>query len=107
MSPADIRQLRRMLLCIASLRSGALSLVAGAGDLLFLRDALEAVDASWDEAFTAEVATLESAGTATPEQVTAMGATFEATVARALDALEEMVTGRLPADALSEDGESS
>jgi hypothetical protein len=98
MTSADVRHLRRMLSCITSLRGSSVSLVAGAGSLLFLRDALEHVDADWDESFTDQIATLESAAVATDEQV-AMGASYGAVISQALDCLEGLVKGQLSSDA--------
>jgi hypothetical protein len=98
MTPADFRHLQQMRACIASLRSGATSLGAGADSLLFLRTSLETVEAGWDESFTAHVATLESAGLATSEQVAAMGQGYSAAISQALDDLETLVTSQLPSD---------
>jgi len=100
MTPTDLRHLQRMRACIASLRTGAMSLVEGADSLLFLRSALETVDAAWDESFTAHAATLESAGLATSEQVASMGKGYSTVVSQALDSLETLVTSQLPSDGL-------
>lgn len=105
MTPADVRQFRQMVACIGSLRRGTISLVAGANSLLFLRDALDVVEADWDEPFTAQVATVESAGLATGEQITAMGASYRAVVSQALDDLEALVLRQLPSGTV--DGEPS
>jgi hypothetical protein len=75
-----------------------MSLVAGADSLLFLRNALETVEADWDESFTDHVATLESAGLATDEHVAAMGESFRTAISRALDGLEALVNSQLPSD---------
>jgi hypothetical protein len=99
MTSADVRHLRRMLSCITSLRGNSVSLVAGAGSLLFLRDALKHVDADWDESFTDQIATLESAAVATDEQVATMGASYGAVISQALDCLEGLVKGQLSSDA--------
>jgi hypothetical protein len=102
MTCADTRHLRRMLSCITSLRGGSISLAAGADSLLFLRNALEHVDGDWDESFTAQIATLESAGVATDEQVATMGASYGAVISQALDRLEVLAKSRLPSDAALE-----
>ena len=99
MTSADTRHLRRMLSCITSLRGSSMSVVAGADSLLFLRNALEHVDADWDESFTAQIATLESAGVATDEQVATMGASYGAVISQALDCLEVLVKSQLSGDA--------
>ncbi len=106
MTSADRRHLQRMLSCLASLRAGSMSLVAGADTLLFLRNGLEHVDDKWDESFTAQIATLESAGVATDEQMATMGASYGTVISRALDALESLVGSQLPSDAaLEEEGD--
>jgi hypothetical protein len=96
MISVDIRHLQRMLDCISAMRTGALSLVGGADNLLFLLDALEVAEPAWADEFTSYVATIESAGTASPEQIASMGSQFPAVVATTLDALAEMVRSRLP-----------
>ena len=90
-TPADARQLHRMLAVISALRSGGASLVEAADSLLFLRDALERVDESWSDEFTSHVATLESAGSASDEQIATMGSTYQSVVLEALEQLEELV----------------
>jgi hypothetical protein len=96
MTPADVRHLRRMLECISGMRSQSVSLVQGADTLLFLRNALEEIDQPWADAFTSHLATLESAGTASRDQIATMGSRFADVVADALDALERMVCSRFP-----------
>jgi len=96
MTAADGRHLRRMLDCIAGMRSESVSLVQGADSLLFLRNALEHAEQSWVDELTSHLATLEFAGLASPEQVTAMGSKYAEVVAGALDALEDLVRGRFP-----------
>lgn len=103
MTSADRRHLRRMLSCLASLRAGSMSLVAGADTLLFLRNALERVDEEWDESFTAQIATLESAGVATDEQMATMGPSYGNVISRALDGLESLVRSQLPGEAAIEE----
>jgi hypothetical protein len=103
MSPADVRHLRRMLACISAVRSGGASLVEGANSLLFLRDALDATEEAWTDEFTSHVATLESAGLATQEQVTAMGGSYASVVANVIDTLEAMVRGRFPGGTLPDE----
>ena len=82
-----------------------MSLVVGANSLLFLRNALEHVDADWDASFTTQVATLESAGVATNSQVAAMGETYSAVVSQALDVLEALLNSKLPISASLEEDE--
>lgn len=96
MTPVDARHLRRMLECISAMRSKSLSLVQGADSLFFLRNALEEIEQTWADEFTSHLATLESAGTASREQIAAMGSRYADVVAGALDALERMVDGRFP-----------
>lgn len=103
MTSADRHHLRRMLSCIASLKLGAISLTTGADSLLLLRNALEQVDEEWDESFTAQIATLESAGVATDEQMATMGAGYEAVISQALDGLESLVTTQLSVYAAREE----
>ncbi|HEY6557432.1 MAG TPA: hypothetical protein VI072_09165 [Polyangiaceae bacterium] len=85
------------------MKRGACSLVDGANSLLFLRDALEKADEIWIDEFTSRVATLESAGLATGEQVNAMGVAYENVVQSELSELEAMISGKLPAEAAKED----
>ncbi len=99
MTSADRRHLRRMLSCLASLKTGSMSLLAGADTLLFLRNALEHFDEEWDDSLTRQIATLESAGLATDEQVATMGASYGAVISGALDDLESLVKSQLPSDA--------
>ncbi len=96
MTAADMRHLQRMLQCIAAIRDRSISLVRGADSLLFLRDALDAVEQRWVDDFTAEVATLESAGLASPEQIAEMGERYAFVVREALEHLEGMVRALLP-----------
>jgi len=96
MTAADGRHLRRMLDCIAAMRSQSVSLVQGADSLLFLRNALEQAEQSWVDEFTSHLATLESAGLASPDQIATMGSRYAGTMHGALDALEGLVRGRFP-----------
>lgn len=92
----DERQLRRMLDCIEATRNNRMSLQSASGSLLFLRDALERVDADWARDFTSHLATIESAGLASAAQIKLMGEEFPRLVARTLGALETLVRSRLP-----------
>ena len=96
MTPADASHLRRMLDCVSAMRSKSVSLVQGADSLLFLRNALEAVEQGWADEFTSHLATLESAGLASPEQIANMGSRYADVVTGALDALEAMVRCHFP-----------
>lgn len=87
----DERQLRRMLDCIKAARSNRMSLQSATDSLLFLRDALERVDAEWARDFTSHLATIESAGLASPEQMKLMGEEYPRLIARTLGALETLV----------------
>ena len=102
MTSADRRHLRRMLSCLAGLTAGSMSLVTGADTLLSLRDALEHVDAKWDESFTSHVATLESAGVTTDEQRATMGPSYGKVISQALGGLESLVKSQLAGDAAIE-----
>lgn len=85
-----------MLECISAMREKSVSLVRGVDNLLFLRDALDTVEEGWANEFTSNLATLESAGLASPEQIASMGSRYSDIVMHALDALERMVRGRFP-----------
>ena len=76
---------------ISDTRANRTPLVDAANSLLFLRNAMEALDRSWSDRFTSHIATLESAGTATAEQRSEMGSRYDALIANTLDELEEMV----------------
>lgn len=91
----EIRQLQHMLGCLASMRRDQRLLVDGVDSLLFLRDALEEVDAQWSRELTNHLATLESAGVATPEQIRTMGKEYPELIARTLDAVERLVRSSL------------
>lgn len=78
-------------------------LLTGTDSLVFLHNSLEMTEGAWDDAVTFEVATLESAGLATPQQVSEMGAAYKATITKALDKLEVLVLRRVPSDPLDED----
>jgi hypothetical protein len=85
---ADRRHLQLMLADLLAMRSGASSFLQGADRLLFLRDCLTGVDDSWDERFTAQVATIESIGLASAEQRVQMGDKYAALVSNTLDSIE-------------------
>lgn len=91
----DERQLRRMLDCIEATRNDRMSLQAASDSLLFLRDALEQLEADWSRDFTSHLATLESASLASPEQIRRMGEGYPQLVSETLDALEVLVRSRL------------
>jgi hypothetical protein len=91
MSQGDNRNLRRMLECIGAARTGRMTLVGLADALLHLRDALDAVDPAWAEELTSHIATLESAGLATSEQIRTMGPKYEEVIANTLAAAERLV----------------
>lgn len=91
MKARDIRHLRRMKFAIADARANRISLVDAANSLLFLRNAMEVIDPPWSDRFTSHIATLESAGTASLQQRTAMGQSYDAMIATTLDELEKMV----------------
>ena len=93
----DERQLRRMLDCIDATRNNRMSLQAASDSLLFLRDALENLQADWARDFTSHLATLESAGLASPEQIGGMGEGYPRLIAETLDALDVLVRARLQA----------
>jgi len=85
------------------MKSGAVSLLAGTDTLVFLHSSTEVAEDGWDDEFTSEVATLESAGLATLQQVSEMGTSYEIAIAKALNELEALVLRRVPADSLDED----
>jgi hypothetical protein len=85
------------------MKSSAVPLLTGTDSLVFLHHSLEMTEDVWDDAFTSEIATLESAGLATPQQVSEMGVAYQATITKALDELEALVLRRVPADSLDED----
>jgi hypothetical protein len=80
-----------MLSCIVAARSGDMSLVEAADSLLLLRDSLEEAEPSWLNELTALIATLESAGMTSPEQLRVMGARYDRLVEDTLSALEQLV----------------
>lgn len=80
-----------MLYVLDDARESRTSLVNAASSLLFLRNALSSVDREWEVDFTAQIATLESAGLATDDQREQMGATHAILVAKTLDRLQDMV----------------
>lgn len=98
MLPSDKRQLRKMLYVLSDARAMRTSLVDAANSLLFLRNALSSVDRGWEMEFTAQIATLESAGLATDDQRKQMGAAHAALVAQTLDRLQRMVMDLHPED---------
>lgn len=87
----DSRLLERMLDCFVRMRTGTLSLVQGADDLMVLRDSLDSVEPRWAAEFTDRIATLDSAGMASAKQIRAMGSDYERAVSTALDDLESLV----------------
>lgn len=98
MRKADIRHLSRMVERISLLRSGGISLVEGANDLLSLRDILEEFDAfgqAWFDTFTSHVVTLESAGVASDGQVLPRHHPLEPYVLDALAHLDSLVRSHL------------
>lgn len=92
MLPSDKRQLQKMLYVLSDARANRTSLVDAANSLLFLRNALSSVDREWEVDFTAQIATLESAGLATDDQRKQMGAAHAALVAQTFDRLQNMIT---------------
>lgn len=94
-TPADARHLERMLECTERMRVGTITLAEGADTLLSLRDALEAAEPGWAAELTDGIATLESAGTASPEQIAMMGREYPALVAMTLDTIERQVRDRM------------
>lgn len=94
-TPADARHLARMLECTERMHGGTLTLVEGADRLLSLRDALEAAEPGWAAELTDGIATLESAGTASPEQIATMGRDYPALVTTTLDTIERLVRDRM------------
>jgi hypothetical protein len=92
---ADRRHLQLMLADLLAMRSGASSFLQGADRLLFLRDCLTRVDDSWDERFTAQVATIESIGLASAEQRVQMGDKYAALVSNTLDSIEGLIVRQL------------
>jgi hypothetical protein len=86
---------------LSLLRTGAISLVQGADDLLSLRDMLEDFDAfgqTWFDIFTSHVVTLESGGVASDGKIHPRHSPLEPHVVGALDALESLVRKHLPND---------
>src|SRR3954470_4800886 len=94
MTDTETRPLRRMLERISLLKSGAISLVQGADDLLSLRDMLDEFDAfgqAWFDTFTSHVVTLESAGVASAGKVLPRQSPLEPYVSDALDHLDSLI----------------
>jgi hypothetical protein len=87
------------------MKIGAVPLLAGADTLVFLHSSMEVIEEAWDHAFTSEIASLESAGLAAPQQMSEMGTAYKTTIAKALNELEVLVLHLVPADALEEDDE--
>lgn len=99
MTEADVRHLRRMMERLSLLRTGAISLVQGADDLLSLRDMLEDFDAfgqTWFDTFTSHVVTLESGGVTSDGDLLPRHSPLEPFVVSALDAIESLVRNHLP-----------
>ena len=96
MIPADARHMRRMLECISGVRRQSVSLVQGASTLLFLLNAMEDVEEGWADEFTSYLVTLDSAGTASLNQIATMGSRYVDVVHDTLDTLERLVRDRLP-----------
>jgi hypothetical protein len=85
------------------MKSGDPPLLTGTDILVFLHSSMEVTEDAWDDAFASEVATLESAGLATPQQVSEMGTAYKATITKALNEIEALVLRRVPVDSLDED----
>lgn len=89
------RILQLMLADLLAMRSGASSFLQGADRLLLLRDCLTRVDDSWDEQFTAQVATIESIGLASAEQRVQLGDKYVVFIASTFDSIEGLIVRQL------------